>query len=155
VCRILVAYAPDSYSNALFCFEELLLLAPENHHFCTRYAETLYTIGGTKNLRLARKYFARSLELHSHGNLRAAYGLLVVSVLSRYVQTLSSTEFSQAVQASANLLKGKKDKEKERVALSETYKWISELIWKKYKQDCPEKIKVVTPCLELLTPSAQ
>jgi predicted Zn-dependent protease len=74
----------QAYVTAAHCLEELMLISPENYHFCTRYAEIQHTIGTAESLRLALKYFCLSLELHSEGNLRAAYGGLMVwsSVLS-------------------------------------------------------------------------
>lgn len=35
------------YKNAAFCYEELLLAWPQNHHYFSRYAEILYTIGNS------------------------------------------------------------------------------------------------------------
>jgi len=68
------------FKNATFCYEELLLATPANHQLHSRYAEVIYSIGGYDQFRLARKYFARSLELSENSNLRALYGLLMCTI---------------------------------------------------------------------------
>eukprot|EP01113_Clastostelium_recurvatum_P008094 TRINITY_DN13796_c0_g1_i1.p1 TRINITY_DN13796_c0_g1~~TRINITY_DN13796_c0_g1_i1.p1 ORF type:complete len:320 (+),score=47.20 TRINITY_DN13796_c0_g1_i1:1-960(+) len=61
--------------QAASCYEELILSAPQNYLYYLRYAEIVYTMGGTENFRLARKYYAHSLELNERNNVRALYGL--------------------------------------------------------------------------------
>lgn len=39
------------YRQAAFCYEELLLHAPMNVNYLTRYADVLYTMGGHQNYR--------------------------------------------------------------------------------------------------------
>jgi len=63
------------YAMAKFCFEELILIKPENYLFHLQYAEVLYTLGGKKDFETARQYYAQSLELKPENNLRALYGL--------------------------------------------------------------------------------
>ncbi|TPX67749.1 hypothetical protein SpCBS45565_g03662 [Spizellomyces sp. 'palustris'] len=63
------------YQQAAFCFEELLLLRPQNHLYHIRYADLLYTLG---KLDLAVKYYCSGLEL-CNDNLRALYGLRLAS----------------------------------------------------------------------------
>jgi tetratricopeptide (TPR) repeat protein len=63
------------YSQASFCYEELILAYPASHAHFTKYAELLYTMGGIENFKLARKYFAHSLELNNATNTRALWGL--------------------------------------------------------------------------------
>jgi len=62
------------YKNAAFCYEDVILANPHNHHFLIKYAEILYTLGGIDNLRLAKKYFAYALEICNF-NIKALYGL--------------------------------------------------------------------------------
>jgi tetratricopeptide (TPR) repeat protein len=62
---------------AKFCLEELLLLNPDNYLYHLKYAEVVYTLGGKANVTLARQYYAQSLELKPHDNLRAQYGLIM------------------------------------------------------------------------------
>lgn len=62
----------QKYEYAAFCYEELLLAEPLNHHYHNRYAEILYTLG---DYLTARKYFAHSLELNQDNNSRALFGL--------------------------------------------------------------------------------
>jgi len=69
----------NQYSNAAYCYEELIISSPENYHLYNRYAEILYTISGISNIVTARKYFALSLELCPEilGNTRALYGIIM------------------------------------------------------------------------------
>ncbi len=68
------------YSQAAFCYEELVLANPLSHVHFLRYAEILYTMGGLENFKLARKYFAHSLELNDVNNTRALWGLCAVCI---------------------------------------------------------------------------
>lgn len=38
-----------NYRQAAFCYEELLLHTPNNSSYHVRYADVLYTIGGSTN----------------------------------------------------------------------------------------------------------
>jgi len=69
----------QAYVTAAHCLEELMLISAENYHLYTRYAEIQHTMATPDSLRIALKYFCLSLELHSTGNLRAAYGGLMAS----------------------------------------------------------------------------
>lgn len=62
---------------AKFAMEELLLLSPDNYLYHLKYAEISYTLGGKANVATARQYYAQSLELKPHNNLRAQYGLIM------------------------------------------------------------------------------
>eukprot|EP00011_Vannellida_sp_DIVA3-517-6-12_P002032 CAMPEP_0114617964 /NCGR_PEP_ID=MMETSP0168-20121206/7465_1 /TAXON_ID=95228 ORGANISM="Vannella sp., Strain DIVA3 517/6/12" /NCGR_SAMPLE_ID=MMETSP0168 /ASSEMBLY_ACC=CAM_ASM_000044 /LENGTH=285 /DNA_ID=CAMNT_0001829109 /DNA_START=30 /DNA_END=884 /DNA_ORIENTATION=+ len=66
--------AVPSLQRAAFCFEELLLIAPFNYHYHTRYAEVLQSIGGVDNLLTARRYYSHSVSLRK--TPRALFGLL-------------------------------------------------------------------------------
>eukprot|EP01095_Lingulamoeba_sp_RSL-Kostka_P009755 TRINITY_DN3377_c1_g1_i1.p1 TRINITY_DN3377_c1_g1~~TRINITY_DN3377_c1_g1_i1.p1 ORF type:complete len:308 (+),score=68.97 TRINITY_DN3377_c1_g1_i1:106-1029(+) len=70
-----VYIAQCKYEEAAFCFEEIILLNPNNPHIYTKYAEVLYTIGGEENYITARKYFSHALNL-SINISRAKFGLL-------------------------------------------------------------------------------
>jgi len=63
------------YKEAAFCYEELILTAPQNYLFYLKYAEILYTIGGVENYKTAKKYFAHSLELNDKTNARSLWGI--------------------------------------------------------------------------------
>eukprot|EP01122_Echinamoeba_exundans_P016959 TRINITY_DN8765_c0_g1_i1.p1 TRINITY_DN8765_c0_g1~~TRINITY_DN8765_c0_g1_i1.p1 ORF type:complete len:329 (-),score=68.69 TRINITY_DN8765_c0_g1_i1:115-1101(-) len=68
------------YSNASFCFEELLLASPQNCHLYVKYAELRFTMGGVENLELAKKYYSFALELNPDKNTnRAWFGLLATT----------------------------------------------------------------------------
>jgi len=64
---------------ASFSYEELLLSEPTNFLYHNSYAELLYSLGGCDNFRLARRYFAQSLELNRTNNARAAFGLVMAT----------------------------------------------------------------------------
>lgn len=59
---------------AAFCYEELILLVPENYLYHLQLAELYYIIPNKQEL--ARQYYAQSLELKPLNNLRALYGLI-------------------------------------------------------------------------------
>ena len=61
---------------AKFALEEVIILEPGSYASYLLYAEVLYTL---KNFALARKYYAMSLELNRDNNLRAYYGIILVS----------------------------------------------------------------------------
>jgi ER membrane protein complex subunit 2 len=68
------------YSNAAFCFEELLLASPQNCHLYIKYAELRFTMGGVENLELAKKNYSFALELNPDKNTnRAWFGLLATT----------------------------------------------------------------------------
>lgn len=67
------------YQNAVFCFEELIVLQPQNYFLYVKYGEILATLGGADNLLLARKQFSFSLELSSDNNMRAWWGLITTA----------------------------------------------------------------------------
>lgn len=69
----------NNLKGAAFAYEELLLCEPTNFLYHTTYAELLYSLGGCDNLRLARRYFAQSLELNRANNARATYGLVAAT----------------------------------------------------------------------------
>jgi len=46
----------------------------------SKYADILYTMGGYDNLRLARKYYAQSLDLCQTTNIRSFYGLIMCTI---------------------------------------------------------------------------
>ena len=54
----------NQFVGAQFCFEELILSNPYNNVFHQRYAEILFTIGGSDNLELAQKHFAQAVKLN-------------------------------------------------------------------------------------------
>jgi len=61
--------------EAAYCYEEVLILEPENFRHFTTVAEVYYSLGGKENFLLARKYYAHSLWLNKDQNLRSLYGL--------------------------------------------------------------------------------
>lgn len=69
--------------KAAFCYEELVLSGPSifSHHVAL--AEVYAAMGGAESLRLARKHYAQSMELHQgDDNLRSLYGMCSVSIPS-------------------------------------------------------------------------
>lgn len=72
----------QSYSKALYCYEELLVLQPKSYLVNLRYAETLYSSAKAKDnfdeLQTARKYFSHAAILKECGQpcVRALLGLV-------------------------------------------------------------------------------
>lgn len=105
------------YTSAVFCFEELITLQPQNYHLYVRYGEVLSTIGGLDNLITARKQFTFSLELSKVNNLRAWWGIVSTtqgitsakgvspknSCISVNLYDLAVTEISKASKGTRNL----------------------------------------------------
>eukprot|EP00040_Diaphanoeca_grandis_P030282 m.178656 g.178656 ORF g.178656 m.178656 type:complete len:284 (-) comp31949_c3_seq1:94-945(-) len=87
----------NRYTDAKFCFEELILSNPYNYIFHQRYAEVCYTIGDAECTALARKHFAQALKLHPKC-ARAMFGLLLIT---RKAQATSSAK-SSASSANSN-----------------------------------------------------
>lgn len=52
------------YSQAAYCYEEVVLAFPDNFWVILKYGEILYSIGGPEKMVLARKYFVESLILN-------------------------------------------------------------------------------------------
>jgi hypothetical protein len=67
------------YRQALFCYEELLMHAPGHLPYLVRYADVLYTLGGNNNLRIARSYYAKAVELSGGTSTRALWGVMLCS----------------------------------------------------------------------------
>jgi len=63
------------FSNAVYCYEELLVLQPERFELFVKLAELHFTIGKLDNLILARKYFSFVLTVNGMA-LRPLMGLL-------------------------------------------------------------------------------
>ena len=65
------------YPQAAFCYEEVLLHAPQNIALYVQYADILYTMGGPTgaNYRTARSYYAAAVQLSKGSNIRALFGL--------------------------------------------------------------------------------
>lgn len=59
------------YSRAAFCYEELMVIIPQNHVLFSRYADVVYTLGRPD---LAIRYYCKSLSLYPD-YLRALYGI--------------------------------------------------------------------------------
>ena len=52
------------FAQAAYCYEEVLLLTPENFWVVLKYGEIVYSVGGLEKLILARKYFIEALVLN-------------------------------------------------------------------------------------------
>lgn len=91
------------YSNAAFCFEELILASPQNFHLYVKYAELRYTMGGTENLEMAKKNFSFALELNpDKKNNRAWFGLLASTHALALLTNSSSGSSKKAISAAAD-----------------------------------------------------
>jgi cytochrome c-type biogenesis protein CcmH/NrfG len=68
-------YAEKSqYLRAIFCYEEVVILSPDNDYYFLRLAELYYTDGGKSNLATAAKYFSYVVSRNPQ-NHRALWGL--------------------------------------------------------------------------------
>lgn len=74
------------YSQAAFCYEEVMLIIPHNVHHLLRYADLQVIIG---DLPLAIKYYCHVLEI-CQDHLRALYGLYSAS--KTLIETLKSAD---------------------------------------------------------------
>jgi len=63
------------YQKALFCYEQLCILAPKNMNYFLRCADISYTLGGLQYLTNARSYYSFILNFESD-NVSALFGLL-------------------------------------------------------------------------------
>ncbi|KAJ3011650.1 ER membrane complex subunit 2 [Thoreauomyces humboldtii] len=70
--------------RAAFCYEELVMLRPQNHLHHVRYAEACYTLGRWD---VAVRHYCAALEL-CRDNARALYGLRVASAASLAARTV-------------------------------------------------------------------
>jgi len=69
----------NEHEKAKFCIEEVLMSEPQNHAWACLHAEVCYTLGTPEDLRVARKYYALSLQLKPNNNARALYGLVATT----------------------------------------------------------------------------
>lgn len=122
------------YRQALFCYEELMTLAPGHTPFLVRYADILYTLGGAANLRLARTYFAKAVEA-SHGrNVRALWGV-----------TACCAHTTEKAMLQDNLTR----------ALLELPGLTADALQVVYREQAPEKLAVVQRVLTATTEQGQ
>lgn len=119
----------QKYSQAAFCYEELIMMDTSNAAWHLKYAEVQYTIGGLECLRIAKKYYASTIKLSAGKNLRALYGICLCS-------------------AAINQAKGRiKDEES-----TDLHTLAASVILKEYKDKCPKKLAFVTAVLEKQKP---
>jgi hypothetical protein len=71
---ILCSEQVQAYPQAAHCYEEVLLHSPQSIPLYVRYADVLYTMGGS-NLKTARQYYAAALKLSNGEDTRALYGI--------------------------------------------------------------------------------
>lgn len=84
------------YSQAAFCYEELLLHTPQNVALYVQYADVLYTIGGS-SVRTAHQYYAAAIKLSGGENVRALYGVCCAAA------TLAAQKVASAYLPNASL----------------------------------------------------
>ena len=81
------------FKAAAFCYEELVLLDPQNPFNHSRLGDIYYTIGGAEGALRARKHYTFSLSLLSpHLNPRALKGLKASSAMLEMVYNQSTSE---------------------------------------------------------------
>lgn len=64
-----------SYSEAIFCLEEVLMHSPADVAVQLLMADALYAAGGLQNVRLARTYYASVVEMSEGSNIKSLYGV--------------------------------------------------------------------------------
>mmetsp|Transcript_1186 Transcript_1186/g.3469 ORF Transcript_1186/g.3469 Transcript_1186/m.3469 type:complete len:311 (+) Transcript_1186:173-1105(+) len=84
------------YKMAAFCYEELLMLNPTNFAYPLRYADTLTTMGGAKNLKVARSYYSMAVQLSGGGCLPALLGLCSATAKLKDILKAPSTKKASA-----------------------------------------------------------
>eukprot|EP00878_Enallax_costatus_P036444 GHUV01040930.1.p1 GENE.GHUV01040930.1~~GHUV01040930.1.p1 ORF type:complete len:227 (+),score=87.09 GHUV01040930.1:496-1176(+) len=67
------------YKQAAFCLEEVLSMGVLAPLTLIRYADVLATIGGAAQLRTARAYYSKALQVSNGRSVRALYGLIAVA----------------------------------------------------------------------------
>lgn len=96
------------FSNAAFCYEELILASPQNFHLYVRYADIRYTMGGVENLEIAKKNYCFALELTpkdtKHSNNRAWFGLALTTHSLALQASQGSKKSSSAASESKHLV---------------------------------------------------
>eukprot|EP00919_Chromeraceae_sp_WS-2016_P072751 GHVR01172006.1.p1 GENE.GHVR01172006.1~~GHVR01172006.1.p1 ORF type:complete len:134 (+),score=6.04 GHVR01172006.1:3101-3502(+) len=60
--------------RALYCFEEIVVLCPENDYYFIKLAELYFTLGGKTNISVAIKYYSYVISKQPK-NIRALWGL--------------------------------------------------------------------------------
>lgn len=64
----------SQYLRALFCYEEVIILNPDNDYYFLRLAELYFTEGGKDNIKTAVKYYSYVVSRNPN-NARALWGL--------------------------------------------------------------------------------
>lgn len=63
------------HKQAGYCYEELLLLQPNNMSYHLKYADIKYTLGSVVDLKVAKSHYALAVELSQGTLVRALFGL--------------------------------------------------------------------------------
>lgn len=111
--------------QAAFCYEELIMLAPNNLTYNLRYADVLYTIGGASNWKMSLSYYSHALELSGGGSVRALFG--VCTCLSQLDPKAGSSD-GEHVSTLGSLS--------------------AEALLKQYSEKCPNRLPLVREVLE-------
>eukprot|EP01024_Parvocaulis_polyphysoides_P026762 TRINITY_DN24355_c1_g4_i1.p1 TRINITY_DN24355_c1_g4~~TRINITY_DN24355_c1_g4_i1.p1 ORF type:complete len:295 (-),score=46.96 TRINITY_DN24355_c1_g4_i1:203-1087(-) len=91
-----------AFKQAGYCFEELIMLAPHFANYYIRYADSLYSIGGSENFNLAKKYYCKSITLSAGKSLRALMGLSLC--LNQESGKNKDEELQELIQSNVELL---------------------------------------------------
>ncbi|KAF9618548.1 hypothetical protein IFM89_002243 [Coptis chinensis] len=117
------------YKQAAFCYEELILCQPTVPLYHLAYADVLYTLGGSENLQIAKKYYAATIDLTGGKNTRALYGICLCTL------------------ALGQQTKGRNKEEKES---SELHSLAATALEKDYKYRASDKLSLLTATLRNL-----
>ncbi|GMH40403.1 hypothetical protein BSKO_08307 [Bryopsis sp. KO-2023] len=80
------------YKQAAFCYEELIMLAPNNLTYHLRFADVLCTLGGSNNFQTALSHYCHTIEASGGGCVRALFGVCVSLNGITAAQTSQDTE---------------------------------------------------------------
>lgn len=94
------------FAHAVFAANELVLLDPANHAYHTLAGDVYMTCGGRTNLVRAREHYAASLNVRTHANLRALFGLWLACSRLMDNRLLSGEEAAKNEQLLAVAQKG-------------------------------------------------
>jgi len=93
----------QAYPQAAHCYEEVLLHSPQSIAMYVRFADVLYTMGGS-NLKTARQYYAAALKLSQGEDTRALYGVCCTAAALSAQKGKVSKEEEELSKAAAQLL---------------------------------------------------
>ncbi|KAI8114334.1 hypothetical protein M9434_002460 [Picochlorum sp. BPE23] len=81
-----------SYTEAIFCLEEVLMHNPADLAVQLLMADSLYAAGGLQNVKLARKYYASVVEMSEGSNVKSLYGVCLCTARLRKLDNFEESD---------------------------------------------------------------